>query len=143
MGVLTATGGHLCTLSISSSIRTRPIVSVAQRTELDTLPGLLDLRCAVQQTHPSSSVRLLQLDIQVDILWVQPSRLFCLVWLMLFRVRTKKELFLFFGIQNATGSKSMLATEGIRRLTTSTTEIMAVVTQPPTAVGTRWTGYRR
>ncbi len=53
---------------------------------------------------------------------------------MFFRVRTKKELFLFFEIQNATGFKSMLATEGIHRLITSTTEIMAVVTQPPIAV---------
>ncbi|PBK86683.1 hypothetical protein ARMGADRAFT_1086194 [Armillaria gallica] len=41
---------------------------------------------------------------------------------------------LIFRIQNATGFKSMLATEGIRHLITSTTEIMAVVTQPPTAM---------
>ncbi|PBK59409.1 hypothetical protein ARMSODRAFT_854225, partial [Armillaria solidipes] len=53
---------------------------------------------------------------------------------ILFKVRAKRELFLSFGIQNTTGFKSMLATDSIRRLVASTTEMMAVVTQPPTAV---------
>ncbi len=110
---------------------------MTQRTELDALPGLLDLKCVVQETQAEATVHLNLDDIQIDILWVQSSFLFYLVWLLLFRVRTKKEPFLFFRIKNATGFKSKLATYSIHCLIASTTEILTVVTQPPTAVVTR------
>ncbi|KAK0199615.1 fungal peroxidase [Desarmillaria ectypa] len=72
-----------------------------------------------QEAHSAAAVVGLNLaDIQADIL---------------VGMKKKKELFFFFGIQNATDFKRKLATD-IHPLITSTTQILDVTTQPLTAV---------